>query len=341
MLPICFFVWLAAITLFHGGKYYEQRKFAADKDETPLFATMHEGDGGAPITNDDDDGPSFEDALEEPLLDDTKPASRRDVMKKNNLDASGQGYFYQTAYFDRINLKQPSTTSLKSGTDDDGGNEKVTPREVYKEVAASEESEADMKWYHRVWRFLPFTALWGLAIVGTRDTCRCCARKGTAHKSEFQDMPCGKKTWFVFTKIIKVLVNLICFFIAIVSVGDSHQSGVTRSKLPFVHSIYRGLNDGQVCAFDKRCGNIDTFDSMEDAHAANYSIAHCGKCAGCSTWQDLSVQWTTRKQAATLAQSCGIRYLFDQAGMAKCLARGKQTELLQFPFLHSSIVLEC
>lgn len=319
--------------LFHGGKYYEQRKFAADKDETPLFATMHEGDGGAPITNNDDDGPSFEDALEEPLLDDTKPASRRDVMKKNKLDASGQGYFYQTAYFDRINLKQPSTTSLKSGTDDEG-NEKVTPREVYKEVAASEESEADVKWYHRVWRFLPFTALWGLAIVGTRDTYRCCARKGTAHKSEFQDMPCGKRTWFVVTKIIKVLVNLICFFFAIISVGDSHQSGVTRSKLPFVHSIYRGLNDGQVCAFDKRCGNIDTFDSMEDAHAANYSIAHCGKCAGCSTWQDLSVQWTTRKQAATLAQSCGIRYLFDQAGMAKCLARGKQIEWLQYPFLH-------
>ena len=262
----------------------------------------------------------MDDALDEPLLE--SPSTRRDAMKKDNLDAMGQGYFYQTAYFNRINLNQPNTTSLASGSDDDEENEQViTPKQVYKSVVESEDSEAGVKRYHRVWRSLPLTALWGLSLVGTRDTCRCCTRKGTASKSEFQMLSCGKKTWFVFRKIFKVLLNICCFLAAIIACGDARQTGVTMSKLPFVHNYYHTyLNTGQVCGYKETCGEIETYDSLEAAHAVNASVAHCGRCSGCSTWQDLSVQWTTRTSAAALAQSCGIRYLFDRAGMAECLA---------------------
>ncbi len=53
-------------------------------------------------------------------------------------------------------------------------------------------------------------------------------------------------------------------------------------------------NDGPVCAFDKKYGNIREFASKEDAHLANYSIAHCGPCAFCSTWNDMEVLYSTR-----------------------------------------------
>ena len=321
ILPISFFVWLAAIGLFHAWKYFEHRNFETDQAEPLLFAsTVHE-DGNAKKSTLEtlaEGDESMEDALAEPLLD--APSSRRDFMKKDSLDATGQTYFYQTAYFDRIKVKQPSVSSISSGADDEA-DENVTPREVYKSVADLEDSEAGVSWYHRVWRFLPLTAIWGLFLFGTLDTCRCCARKRSELKSEFQELSCGKKTWFVFRKILKLLVNFICIFVVIVACGDSHQTGVSRSKLPFVHERYSTLNVGPVCAYDEKCGNLKSFDDKEAAHAANYSVAHCGVCSGCSTWQDLSVQWRTKNKAAALAQSCGARNLFDQATMAKCLSK--------------------
>ena len=55
-----------------------------------------------------------------------------------------------------------------------------------------------------------------------------------------------------------------------------------------------GQNEGPVCAFDNKCGDIREFDSKEDAHLANYEVAHCGPCANCSTWNDMELQYSTR-----------------------------------------------
>ena len=314
-------MWLVAIGLFHVWKYFEHHNFESDQDEPLLFpSTLYDDDSNTLETVTERDE-LVEDALEEPLLED--PSGRRGFMKKISPDETGRGYFYQTTYFDRINLKHPNMTILTSGSDDgeENRNEEITPQQVYQSFIDLEESESGVQWYQRIWRILPLTAVWGLFLTGTIDTFRCCARKGTQAKSDFQEMSCGKKTWFVLRKIVKLLINTCCLFVAIIACGDAHQTNVTREKLPYVHNIYRSLNEGQVCAYDKKCGDIKTFESREAAHAANYSVAHCGMCSGCSTWQDLSVQWTTRKEAAKLAQSCGVRYLFDQAGMADCLSR--------------------
>ena len=67
------------------------------------------------------------------------------------------------------------------------------------------------------------------------------------------------------------------------------QSLISLTLLSTAHQ-----NDGPVCAFDKKCGHIREFASKEDAHSANYSIAHCGPCAFCSTWNDMEVQYSTR-----------------------------------------------
>lgn len=326
ILPLSFFVWLLLICVFHGWKYFEHRNFETDEDEPLLFASTHHGDGDGNAKKNTletlaEGDESMEEALAEPLLDD--PSSRRDFMKKDSMDAAGQTYFYQTAYFDRIKVKQPSVSSSISSGDDDGTDAKVTPRQVYKSVADSEDSEAGVNCYHRVWRFLPLSAILGLFIFGTLDTFRCCicSSKRAELKSEFQELSCGKKTWFVFRKILKLLINFACVFVVIVACGDSHQTEVSRSKLPFVHERYSTLNVGPVCAYDKPCGDLRSFDNATAAEDANYLIAHCGVCAGCSTWQDLSVQWTTRKKAAPLAQSCGVRNLFNEDTMAECLAR--------------------
>lgn len=45
-----------------------------------------------------------------------------------------------------------------------------------------------------------------------------------------------------------------------------------------------------VCAFDEKCGNIRDFESEELATLSNYTVAHCGPCGVCSTWNDFPLQ---------------------------------------------------
>lgn len=84
------------------------------------------------------------------------------------------------------------------------------------------------------------------------------------------------------------------------------SSASNNCFIPFVPTYSKLITSSfRQGAYDNRCGTIQTFPSKEDAHLANYSVAHCKRCAHCSTWQDLKVQWTTRLEAAKLAQACG------------------------------------
>eukprot|EP00579_Thalassiosira_antarctica_P006212 CAMPEP_0201904060 /NCGR_PEP_ID=MMETSP0902-20130614/55799_1 /ASSEMBLY_ACC=CAM_ASM_000551 /TAXON_ID=420261 /ORGANISM="Thalassiosira antarctica, Strain CCMP982" /LENGTH=504 /DNA_ID=CAMNT_0048438131 /DNA_START=23 /DNA_END=1534 /DNA_ORIENTATION=- len=85
-------------------------------------------------------------ALEEPLFDDTR--NRRDIMKKDSLDAQEQSYFYQTVYFDRVKFHGAATESL-SGCIESGDidiDEGSTPKEIYNKFAAIEQSNMEIKW---------------------------------------------------------------------------------------------------------------------------------------------------------------------------------------------------
>lgn len=220
------------------------------------------------------------------------------------------------AYFDRV---QKPNLAAPAGDNDAG---ELNPRDVYKSIAEAEDSEAGVKWYNRLWRFLPFVSYWGLLLVGSRDII-CCSKKDKDEDrqsvSGLQSMSTCQKGWFVVAKIIKVAVNAAAIFLAVFAMGASVQATVSKEKAPFVHKKYRTLNVGNVCAYDVRCGNIETFENKEAADAANYTIAHCGKCSGCSSWQDLAVQWNTRKEAAKLSQGCGLQNMFSRDGMAKCM----------------------
>mmetsp|Transcript_38602 Transcript_38602/g.87009 ORF Transcript_38602/g.87009 Transcript_38602/m.87009 type:complete len:699 (+) Transcript_38602:141-2237(+) len=324
VLTVAFFFWLVIMLMFQGFKYYEHLNFGTNAPEIQLFASPDDED------NDDEvnDGEAATDTvgegitLEEPLLGESNP---RDIMKKDSgLEV---GYFYQTAYFDRIKHSQLSGSA---SSDELANLASGEPHEIYEAIVDMEKGRRG-----RLLTILPIKPLWDLFMIGTRDTCRCCF---CGKDAEFQAMSCGRKSWFALRKLVKVLLNLGAIFMAGISCAAAVQTSVTMSKLPYVRAIYLKLNEGEVCAYDNRCGTIQTFPSKEDAHLANYSVAHCKRCAHCSTWQDLKVQWTTRLEAAKLAQACGIRYLFDQEGMAKCLSNDMGwTHLCSEAWVHSVV----
>ncbi|EJK63258.1 hypothetical protein THAOC_16096, partial [Thalassiosira oceanica] len=288
VLTVAFFFWLVIMLIFQGFKYYEHLNFGTNAPEIQLFASPDDED------NDDEvnDGEAATDTvgegitLEEPLLGESNP---RDIMKKDS--GVEVGYFYQTGKIKHSQLSGSASSdelaNLASGE----------PHEIYEAIVDMEKGRRG-----RLLTILPIKPLWDLFMIGTRDTCRCCF---CGKDAEFQAMSCGRKSWFALRKLVKVLLNLGAIFMAGISCAAAVQTSVTMSKLPYVRAIYLKLNEGEVCAYDNRCGTIQTFPSKEDAHLANYSVAHCKRCAHCSTWQDLKVQWTTRLEAAKLAQACG------------------------------------
>jgi len=332
--PISFFVWLIALLCVQGGKYYEQKLFAASaaeqegKARCSLFVdteTTANTTAGAhkqwdmpqnPITKTTNgDGKEVEqrvDASDEVPVDEasqTPPLKehdcRRDIMNKHTKHQHRMTYFWQTSHFSRL-------VSADSESED-GKN----PHEVYREIVEIDDFDANTTCLHKVFYYLPFQSFWMLFVFnlkGMKPYLCCCG-------SADPDMTVAKKMWVGFLNFIRCIINLACVFLAIVAMAASMQAATSKSKLPFVHSIYRGINEGEVCAYNSKCGDIQTFDSKEVAHQSGYRIVHCGKCSDCSTWQDLSVQWTTRKKAAKLAQSCGLRNLGNKQGMAKCLSK--------------------
>ena len=110
------------------------------------------------------------------------------------------------------------------------------------------------------------------------------------------------------------LVNAFFLFLIVVNIGATIQNKTVQENLPlaFAELYPADYNNGTVCAWDNNGQNsiIQTFDTPELAVAANFSIVHCGKCGACSTYNDLRLQWTTRKYLAKEAQKCAKKSLF-------------------------------
>ena len=356
ILPVAFFVWLVVCGLFHGFKFLEHRKHSSgdmDEGEQILFEQTVR-DEQPQDANDAEEQPQDDaDEVAETAVavpnESINSTDRRQVMDKESGKAT-HGYFYQTgkyalcdklvrslivsfilltrlyifyvpryvAYFDRV--KKPTVaTSFGDQDNNDNDANAPKPREVYRAIAETEDFDTGVKWYNRVWRFLPFMSYYGLFLIGCRDLLCCSKKNKDENPSGFQTMSTCQKGWFVVAKIIKVAVNAGAIFLAVFAMGAAIQATVSKAKTPFVHSRYRTLNTGEVCAYDVKCGNIDTFENKAAADAANYTIVHCGRCSGCSSWQDLSVQWNTRKDAAKLSQGCGLQNMFNRDNMAKCM----------------------
>lgn len=199
--------------------------------------------------------------------------------------------------------------TLAAGKDDERRS-----KQTYNRISASE--EINVKWYHRLWRKLPLLPAWHIFRHRNYLLFSCCKKD-----SEFFAEPCHIMSWHIVINFLRILGKAAALFVTIVACGATYQTKIAKSKfeesfeisygemdlwtltvsLPDNHSVLSVVipptakqNIGKVCAFDEPNGIIRTFPSKYDAHAANFTIAHCGKCAACSTWNDMEVQYTTR-----------------------------------------------
>jgi len=140
------------------------------------------------------------------------------------------------------------------------------------------------------------------------------------------ERPC-KSALVKFISILKwtawCLANLLSLFLVIVNIGATHQKKAVQKNLPAAYALQYppDYNNGTVCAWDNNGPGsiIQTFETPDEALAAKFSIVHCGACGACSTWQDLRLQWTTRKYLADVAQDCAKKsFLGGRQAVKEC-----------------------
>ena len=112
LLPVAFFAWLAFTLVLQAVKYHEHRKMSTQEaSDLPFESTLREltqdvvdvegepnseNDGGDGVEDsstknskqEGDDGVEISSSM--------KSSNRREVMHKDSMNATGQGYFYQT-----------------------------------------------------------------------------------------------------------------------------------------------------------------------------------------------------------------------------------------------------
>mmetsp|Transcript_12346 Transcript_12346/g.18365 ORF Transcript_12346/g.18365 Transcript_12346/m.18365 type:complete len:652 (+) Transcript_12346:84-2039(+) len=292
-----FFSFQAVMTIFHGITYWEHIQYGK---------AAAEEDGGA--------GPNT--SAEEEAVKDAKD-ERGEVLIIDELGES-QGYFYDTQYFDTGALE---IVGVKDGTSEDDVEDinNVTPVEIFNSAVAIEESSRSDKWYHDLWRLLPFQPVWDLSTMVCKSNCAGCCSKDTDAKVKKNSL--CVKVWTALVKIIAFIINCLALYVTIVACGATLQIQVTKSKMPFVYeTLYKHMNDGPVCAFNEKCGDIRTFDNAASAALSNYTIAACGPCGHCSSWNDLHLQYSTRHSLAAQSQECGVKTMFSGVdALSSCL----------------------
>lgn len=118
-----------------------------------------------------------------------------------------------------------------------------------------------------------------------------------------------------------VIISILSLFVVIVNIFATRQMNVVRLHYHRVHDqLYGRMNEGPVCAYDKVGGIVRTFDDSKAARSANYTLAHCGACGQCSTWNDLRLQYTTRNWLAKESARCAKKSLiYGRDAVQNCL----------------------
>ncbi|KAG7372924.1 hypothetical protein IV203_033648 [Nitzschia inconspicua] len=155
--------------------------------------------------------------------------------------------------------------------------------------------------------------------------CPCCCKDVKADKKCCDDnrihpMDQIKKSnwcWRFFdgTKLfLWYCLSAFFLYLTIVNCGATTQQMVVRQNLnkafEFLYPV--DYHTGPMCGWSEpnESGDIQSFDSLEELQAANYSLIHCGYCGECSNWNDLSKQWTTRTFLAEVSKKCAQKSLF-------------------------------
>jgi hypothetical protein len=114
-----------------------------------------------------------------------------------------------------------------------------------------------------------------------------------------------------------VVIYVFLIILLIGSRWENLQADQAPSTTPFF------VTD-TVCAYDKASGAsqpvFQTFPTKEAAHAANYTVAHCGACAHCSNLPDIEEYVRTRTNITKTAKKCGRQALIGKRSeLVSCL----------------------
>ena len=101
-----------------------------------------------------------------------------------------------------------------------------SPKETYDAISAIEESNQDVRWYHRIWQTLPPT--WNIFIY---SFCR---------NDSIHPQPKYYKALRLTGKVLMMCINLMATFVAVVSCGATVEIRRTKEKLPAVRNILYG-----------------------------------------------------------------------------------------------------
>lgn len=190
--------------------------------------------------------------------------------------------------------------------------------------------------------FLPAKRIQWVLLLPTKD--KLTLDNNSSHEIyhlAYQRISPLNKIFFVLSSIVGIGLSGYALYVTIVACGATLQISTTKAKLPFVHKkLYSAPDLGPVCAFNHKGGNIRSFPTQQEAHLANYQIAHCGACGHCSNWisetlcryfmtcmywlvmifvnaflfmvqLDLELEYSTRNTLAVQSQKCAIQSLFS------------------------------
>jgi len=124
-----------------------------------------------------------------------------------------------------------------------------------------------------------------------------------------------------FEYYVGVFVSIASLIVTVINIGATKQMNVVRMNYSTVHhTLYGSVDMGEVCAFNEIGGEIKTFHDSNAAKSAGYTVAHCGACGQCSTWNDLRLQYTTRNFLAKESAKCAKKSLIlGQNAVHACL----------------------
>jgi len=225
---LSFFLFLIGCVIIHGLKYYEQKTFVDEEEDTEDTVRLFEDDtireeetsnglldsGTEPHVDEDGEvlePPNSNSDLEEPLLNSEESSSQPTLMDRYSSLTSGEeeGDFFGSVYFNRVKVRS------------------IAPRKIYKDLSAKEQEGNAQKLYQRIWYKLPFKPAWELFVWGSMNTTGCCRKA-----SGFSDLSCFHKLWYVLARTLKLCINLLCLYVAIIACGATIQRNITKTRLP-------------------------------------------------------------------------------------------------------------
>lgn len=169
---------------------------------------------------------------------------------------------------------------------------------------------------------------WKLFMTKLVDTypffCGCClkkkhdvkniSRKRLDYINEAREISKLRKFFLGLKRFIWYFFSIAFFLLTIVNIKATHEQCAAKNALePTFKQLYpQDYNTGTMCAWDEPGPNatIKEFDSVQAVNDANYKVVHCGSCGACSNWNDLQLQYTSRRVLAGITKKCAQKSIF-------------------------------